>query len=78
MIDEERGTSHMVRMSAFMPGRGSTDGIDLDHRALWAYGEMLARPGRAMRGFFHPAADRVLLWNVEHLPDASADDLFDR
>ncbi len=64
--DDERGTSHMVRMSAFMPGRGSTDGIDLDHGALWAYGETLARLGRAMRGFFHPAADRVLLWNVEH------------
>ena len=66
VVDEERGTRHMVRMSAFMPGRGSTDGIDLDHRALWAYGETLARLGRAMRGFFHPAADRVLLWNVEH------------
>ncbi|HET6713834.1 MAG TPA: aminotransferase class III-fold pyridoxal phosphate-dependent enzyme [Actinomycetota bacterium] len=66
VVDEERGTSHMVRMSAFMPGRGSTDGIALDHRALWAYGEMLARLGRGMRGFFHPAADRVLLWNVEH------------
>jgi 4-aminobutyrate aminotransferase-like enzyme/Ser/Thr protein kinase RdoA (MazF antagonist) len=64
--DEERGTTHMVRMSAYMPGRGSTDGIDLDHAALWAYGETLARLGRAMRGFFHPAADRVLLWNVEH------------
>ena len=64
--DEERGTEHMVRMSAFMPGRGSTDGIDLDHAALWAYGETLARLGRALRGFFHPAADRVLLWNVEH------------
>ena len=49
-----------------MPGRGSTDGADLDHAALWAYGETLARLGRAMRGFFHPAADRVLLWNVEH------------
>ncbi len=64
--DEGRGSTHMVRMSAFMPGRGSTDGIDLDHAALWAYGETLARLGRAMRGFFHPAADRVLLWNVEH------------
>ena len=64
--DEHRGTSHMARMSAFKPGRGSTDGIDLDHRALWAYGETLARLGRALRGFFHPAADRMLLWNVEH------------
>jgi 4-aminobutyrate aminotransferase-like enzyme/Ser/Thr protein kinase RdoA (MazF antagonist) len=64
--DERRGASHMVRMSELMPGRGSTDGIDLDHQALWAYGETLARLGRALRGFFHPAADRVLLWNVEH------------
>jgi 4-aminobutyrate aminotransferase-like enzyme/Ser/Thr protein kinase RdoA (MazF antagonist) len=64
--DEERGTTHMVRMSAFMPGRGSIDGIHLDHAALWHYGETLAKLGRALRGFFHPAADRVLLWNVEH------------
>jgi 4-aminobutyrate aminotransferase-like enzyme/Ser/Thr protein kinase RdoA (MazF antagonist) len=77
--DPERGTTHMVRMSTFMSGRASTDGIDLDHRALWAYGETLAKLGRAMRGFFHPAADRVLLWNVEHclslrpMTDAIAD-----
>ena len=62
----ERGTAHMARMYAFMPGRGSTDGIELDHPALWSYGATLARLGRALRGFFHPAADRVLLWNVEH------------
>ena len=63
---DERDTMHMVRMYEFLPGRGSIDGMELDHRALWAYGETLARLGRALRGFFHPSADRVLLWSVEH------------
>ena len=65
-LDASNGTQHMVRMYEHLPGRGSTDGLDLDHEAIWAYGETLARLGRSLRGFFHPAADRVLLWNVEH------------
>jgi 4-aminobutyrate aminotransferase-like enzyme/Ser/Thr protein kinase RdoA (MazF antagonist) len=65
-LDDANGARHMVRMYEHLPGRGSTDGLDLDHEAIWAYGETLARLGRALRGYFHPAADRVLLWNVEH------------
>jgi 4-aminobutyrate aminotransferase-like enzyme/Ser/Thr protein kinase RdoA (MazF antagonist) len=64
--DEDRATDHMVRMFDHLPGRASSDGMRLDHEALWAYGEILARLGRALRGYFHPAADRVLLWSVEH------------
>jgi 4-aminobutyrate aminotransferase-like enzyme/Ser/Thr protein kinase RdoA (MazF antagonist) len=64
--DEGRGTQHMVRLFEHLPGRGSIPGTDLDREALWAYGETLARLGRALRGYFHPAADRILLWNVEH------------
>ena len=64
--DEDRATDHMVRMFDHLPGRASSDGMRLDHEALWAYGETLARLGRALRGYFHPAADRVLLWSVEH------------
>jgi 4-aminobutyrate aminotransferase-like enzyme/Ser/Thr protein kinase RdoA (MazF antagonist) len=60
------GATHMVRLSEYLPGRGSVEGTELDHAALWAYGETLARLGRALRGFFHPSADRVLLWSVEH------------
>ena len=60
------GGVHMARMSRFLRGRASTDAMDLDHASLWSYGETLARLGRAMRGFFHPSADRVLLWSVEH------------
>ncbi|HJR98146.1 MAG TPA: aminotransferase class III-fold pyridoxal phosphate-dependent enzyme [Actinomycetota bacterium] len=65
-VDDQNGARHMVRMYEHLPGRGSVDGLDLDHEAIWAYGETLARLGRALRGYFHPAADRVLLWNVEH------------
>ncbi len=65
-VDEDTGTAHMVRMYEFLPGQGSTDGAALDHDALWAYGATLARLGRALRGYFHPAADRVLLWTAEH------------
>jgi Ser/Thr protein kinase RdoA (MazF antagonist) len=64
--DDGRGATHLVRMFEFLQGRGSVDGVELDHAALWAYGETLARLGRALRGFFHPSADRVLLWSVEH------------
>ena len=35
-------------------------------RALAAFGATLARLGRALRGFFHPAAGRVLLWDIGH------------
>ncbi|MDH4113055.1 MAG: aminotransferase class III-fold pyridoxal phosphate-dependent enzyme [Actinomycetota bacterium] len=66
VADDDRGALHMARMYEFLPGRGSVDGMELDHRALWSYGETLARLGKALRGFFHPAADRVLLWSVEH------------
>jgi 4-aminobutyrate aminotransferase-like enzyme/Ser/Thr protein kinase RdoA (MazF antagonist) len=62
----EGGGEHMVRLSEYLPGRGSVDGMELDHAALWAYGETLARLGWALRGFFHPSADRILLWSVEH------------
>lgn len=65
-VDDQNGARHMVRMYEHLPGRGSRDGLDLDHEAIWVYGETLARLGRALRGYFHPAADRVLLWNVEH------------
>jgi 4-aminobutyrate aminotransferase-like enzyme/Ser/Thr protein kinase RdoA (MazF antagonist) len=64
--DAATGTTHMVRMYEHRPGRASIDATELDHAALWAYGETLARLGRSLRGYFHPAADRILLWNVEH------------
>src|SRR5687768_3456252 len=58
--------SHFVRMFERMPGRASLVGRELSDDALVAFGAVVARVGRALRGFFHPAAGRRLLWDVQH------------
>ena len=39
---------------------------ELSLEALHDYAACVARVGRALRGFFHPAAQQVLLWDVRH------------
>jgi 4-aminobutyrate aminotransferase-like enzyme/Ser/Thr protein kinase RdoA (MazF antagonist) len=63
---DDPGITHMVRLFDHLEGRASTDGMDLDLDALWDYGAIVGRLSAALRGFFHPAAGRVLLWNVAH------------
>ncbi|HEY4634301.1 MAG TPA: aminotransferase class III-fold pyridoxal phosphate-dependent enzyme [Candidatus Limnocylindrales bacterium] len=58
--------AHHVRMYDVLPGRRRMDPLELDDAALGAWGEMAARLGRALRGFFHPAASRTMLWDVQH------------
>ena len=60
--DERR---HLVRMITFLDGRMVEAG-ELSDASLEGFGRTVARLGRAMRGFFHPAARRVLLWDVRH------------
>jgi 4-aminobutyrate aminotransferase-like enzyme/Ser/Thr protein kinase RdoA (MazF antagonist) len=60
------GATHIVRASAYMPGRASIDPRSLDGDAVYAYARTVACLGRAMRSFFHPSAGRVLLWDVQH------------
>ena len=60
------GGSHHVRMYDVLPGRGRTDALELSDAALGDWGETTARLGRALRGFFHPAAQRTMLWDVQH------------
>jgi 4-aminobutyrate aminotransferase-like enzyme/Ser/Thr protein kinase RdoA (MazF antagonist) len=57
---------HFVRL--FERLRGRHGGPDLDDRALYAWGRTHARLNLALRGYFHPAAGRKLLWNVECAP----------
>jgi 4-aminobutyrate aminotransferase-like enzyme/Ser/Thr protein kinase RdoA (MazF antagonist) len=57
---------HFVRLFERLHGRHG--GLELDDRALYAYGRTHARLNLALRGFFHPAAGRKLLWNVECAP----------
>src|SRR5205823_2292174 len=53
---------HYVRLFERLHGRSG--GPELDDRALFAYGATHARLNLALRGFFHPAAGRKLLWHL--------------
>jgi 4-aminobutyrate aminotransferase-like enzyme/Ser/Thr protein kinase RdoA (MazF antagonist) len=85
------GRRHLVRLVTWLPGRvlaeaqaaGGAGAPLLRH-----VGETAARLGRALRGFFHPAAGRDLHWSlplaarlrahVGGIADAGARDLADR
>ena len=55
----------LVRLYAWLPGQASRGGATLPPSAIKEYGNVAARLGLALRGFFHPAAQRRLLWHVE-------------
>jgi 4-aminobutyrate aminotransferase-like enzyme/Ser/Thr protein kinase RdoA (MazF antagonist) len=52
---------HLVRLFERMPGRSGAR--DLDDDAVFDFAATNARLTLALRGFFHPAAGRDLLWN---------------
>src|SRR6266513_150961 len=54
---------HFVRL--FERLNGHEGGPELDDRALFDYGATHARLNLALRGFFHPAAARNLLWHLQ-------------
>jgi 4-aminobutyrate aminotransferase-like enzyme/aminoglycoside phosphotransferase len=66
-VDDD-GASHLVRMFTYVPGRIAS-GEALDEASLFEYGEVVARVGQALRGFFHPDAEYDILWDLEHAPE---------
>ena len=60
------GSEHLVRLLPAFDGR-NVEPAELDFATVARLGETVARVGRALRGFFHPAAGRVILWDVKHL-----------
>jgi len=58
--------THHVRMYDRLPGRAWVSGASLNDEAVRDWGTMAARVGRALRGFWHPSAARVMLWDVQH------------
>jgi 4-aminobutyrate aminotransferase-like enzyme/Ser/Thr protein kinase RdoA (MazF antagonist) len=64
-IARQRGTGtsqgHLVRLFERMPGRSGAR--DLDDDAVFDFAAVNARLTLALRGFFHAAAGRDLLWN---------------
>jgi 4-aminobutyrate aminotransferase-like enzyme/Ser/Thr protein kinase RdoA (MazF antagonist) len=64
---EADGATHLVRMLPLLPGRNPGP-AELTTANVRAIGEVVARLGLALRGFFHPAAGRVIWWDQQHLP----------
>src|SRR5580704_6364143 len=56
-----------ARLFTFLPGRVTANTV-LSTEAIRSHGQITARLGRALRGFFHPAADYELLWNIAQFP----------
>ena len=60
--------THLVRLLPHLPGR-TWQPPELDEQVVAGIGEVTARMGHALRGFFHPAAGRVIEWDQKHLPE---------
>ncbi len=58
--------SHWVRLYSLLPGHSHIDTVTLSDDALIEWGATTARLGRALRGFAHPKAHRVMLWDIQH------------
>ena len=69
---DHAGGHHYVRMYDVLPGHQRSDPLALSDAALRSWGETTARVGRALRSFFHPAAQRTMLWDVQHAPRTRA------
>jgi len=60
--------AHFARLYDVLPGHGRGDPTGLSDAAVADWGEMTARLARALRGFFHPKAQRTMLWDIQHAP----------
>ena len=63
---------HHVRMYDVLAGRQRVKPVELSDAALIGWGETTARLDRALRGFFHPSAQRTMVWDVQHALQARA------
>ena len=61
------GTTHLVRLLPAQPGQHA-EPSELGWASMREIGEATARVGRALRGFFHPSAGRVIGWDQQRLP----------
>jgi 4-aminobutyrate aminotransferase-like enzyme len=55
--------TYPARLFTFLPGQAVAN-TALSTGAIWSHGQATARLGRALRGFFHPAADYEILWDI--------------
>lgn len=60
-----RAHGRLIRLYDLLPGEASRPGPSLKPAAVKEFGATAARLGLALRGFFHPAAQRRLPWHAE-------------
>jgi 4-aminobutyrate aminotransferase-like enzyme/Ser/Thr protein kinase RdoA (MazF antagonist) len=61
------GRTYPARLFTFLPGRVTPNTV-LTTEAIRSFGQTVARLGRALRGFIHPAADYEILWDITRAP----------
>jgi 4-aminobutyrate aminotransferase-like enzyme len=61
------GRTYLARLFTFLTGQVIAN-TALTAEAIEAHGQVTARLGRALRGFFHPAADYQIQWDITRLP----------
>ena len=67
IVEAERGRDvYDVRMTTWVDGRPLTSARHVASQVREAVGRMAAETVLALRGFDHPAADRVLQWDLKH------------
>lgn len=64
-IGAASGARHALRMVSWLPGRPLAES-ERTPEVLGSLGAMLGRMDRALQGFIHPGALRVLDWDVRH------------
>jgi Ser/Thr protein kinase RdoA (MazF antagonist) len=67
-IEDAGGKAHIVRLLSFMPGIDLAE-VPMTPKVLRALGATTARLDKALRSFFHPSANHVLLWDLKRLPE---------
>ena len=66
--DDADGKTHIVRLLSYMPGIDLSE-VALTPKVLRAMGATTARLDKALRSFFHPSGNHVLLWDLMRAPD---------
>ncbi|TMK84345.1 MAG: aminotransferase class III-fold pyridoxal phosphate-dependent enzyme, partial [Actinobacteria bacterium] len=66
-VGDSAGRPCLARLFTFVEGH-NPDTTELGGSALFDWGAVVARLGRALRGFFHPAAGYEILWDIRRAP----------
>lgn len=66
-IEGPGGAQHLVRAITYLPG-ADLGKVPLTSGLLRNLGSAVARLGKTLRGFYHPAARHELLWDLQQVP----------